>query len=115
MVWVVRVGRVVSILAGSLILAGAPDAHAANKKLAVLGIEAVDDGAGSQKKTTELAKTLTESLRSKVTTSTGYDLAPNSAKELAELKLLSDCLDEGAECMAAIGKDLNADVLLYGH
>src|SRR5262249_18322091 len=36
-------------------------------------------------------------------------------KELGELKLLSDCLDEGTQCMAAIGKDLNAELLVYGH
>jgi hypothetical protein len=89
----------------------------AKSKVAVLGVEPVDNGdAKSRQKTGALAKALTKAMRERVNTADlGYELAANSNKELGELKLLSDCLDEGAECMGAIGKELNADVLVYGH
>lgn len=86
-------------------------------KVAVLGVEPVDNGdAKSRQKTGALAKALTKAMRDRVHGGElGYDIAPNSGRELGELKLLSDCLDEGIDCMAAIGWDLNADLLVYGH
>jgi hypothetical protein len=89
----------------------------AKPKLAVLGVEAVDDGdAKSVEKTTSLAKALTEGLRAGARKSQQkFDAAPNGNKELSELKLLSDCMDENKDCMAQIGKDVGADRVLYGH
>jgi hypothetical protein len=43
-----------------------------------------------------------------------YSLAPNSNKDLLEMKLLSSCADEGRKCMADIGREMNAERLLYG-
>jgi hypothetical protein len=97
--------------------AGGAGSAAAKQKVAVLGIEPQDQGGpASQRKTADLAKALTEALRSRVTQgTTTYDIAPNSSKELAEVKLLSDCLDEAVGCMTSIGQDLGAEVVLYGH
>src|SRR4051812_19346876 len=88
----------------------------AKPKLAVLGVEPVDDGdAKSLEKTTALAKSLTEGLRAQARKNTKFDAAPNGNKELSELKLISDCMDENKDCMSAMGKDVGADRLLYGH
>jgi TolB-like protein len=108
-----RALTVAAIGAAFLAMAGGP-ASAKSQKVAVLGIEPQDDGQ-SMAKTTSLAKSLTDALRTRASRGGTYDLAPNSAKELSELKLLSDCLDENPECMSQIGKDLGADLLLFGH
>jgi hypothetical protein len=86
---------------------------AARQKLVVLGIEARDEGdARSRQKTAALAKTLSAELRARGDAS-GYELGP--ARDLLELKLLSDCLDENPACMAAIGRQVGAEVLIFGH
>jgi hypothetical protein len=92
------------------------DASAQSKPtVAVLGLEVIDDGTGIDPQTTDLARNLTEALRahSRLDRSP-YRLAPNSDKELLELKLLSGCANEAKECMARIGRDLSADWLIYG-
>lgn len=92
------------------------DASAQSKpSVAVLGLEVIDDGSGIDPQTTDLARNLTEALRahSRLDKSP-YRLAPNSDKELLELKLLSGCANEAKECMARIGRDLSADWLIYG-
>jgi hypothetical protein len=90
---------------------------AARQKMAVLGVEPRDDGdARSQQRTAALARALTEAARQRAEMpATGYELAAGSQKDLLELKLLSDCIDEAPECMAAIGRDLGADVLIFGN
>ncbi len=85
----------------------------AKPKVAVLGLEVT--GMMDQK-ATEAAKVLTRELRREANKSGGaFDLAPNSGKDLLEMKLLSDCSDEGRRCMSDIGKQLRADRLIYGH
>ncbi len=99
----------------SLALVARP-AVAAKQKIVILGVEAIDTDGHTQAKTAAFAKLLTEGMRNQVTTgATSYDLALNSQKELTELKLLSDCLDESTGCMSAIGRELGADVLVFGH
>jgi hypothetical protein len=96
-----------------LLCVGQP-ARAQRPRIAVLGVEARDSGdARSQRATAALARALTSELRARATTA--YDPAPGGDKELLEMKLLSDCLDEAPGCLAGIGRDLDADVLLYGH
>jgi hypothetical protein len=87
----------------------------AKPKVAVLGLEVIDNG-DVDKKTTDAAKNLAAAIRRQASQGNGkYELAPNSAdKSLLELKLLSNCTDEGRTCMAEIGKELKADRLLYG-
>ena len=94
----------------------APPAQA-KTKLAVLGIEAVDEGdVASQEKTAAIAKSFTEALRARAAllASQGYTVPPNSNRELTEVKILQNCLDESVGCMTAVGKDLGVDKLLYG-
>lgn len=107
-----RVALIVGlVVAGGLFSSRGADA--ARQKLAVLGIEARDESdARSRKRSAALAKTLTSELRARAADA-GYDAG--AAKDLLELKLLSDCLDENALCMAGIGRELGVDVLVYGH
>jgi TolB-like protein len=91
-----------------------PAAAHAKPKVAVLGLEVVDQG-GVDPKTTAAARALTKELRDEASKDSGkFELAPDSSKDLLELKLLSDCSDEGRRCMADIGKELKAEFLLYG-
>jgi hypothetical protein len=104
----------IALLAGALVVAAlAPVAHA-KPKVAVLGLEVVEDGA-IDAKTTTAAKQITSKLRGEASKSESkLELADDSNKDLLELKLLSDCSDEGRRCMAEIGKELKAEFLLYG-
>lgn len=94
----------------------APAAQAARAKLVVLGIEAVDDGdPASQEKTATAAKTLTDAMRARASAARArFEMMPNANRELAEVKLVSGCLDEGRDCMVAIGKQLGAERVIYG-
>ena len=91
------------------------DAVAEDKpSIAVLGLEVIDNG-NVDKETTRAAQRLAQELRGQAKRPDGkYSFAPNSEKDLLELKLLSMCSDEGRACMADIGTDLGADRLLYG-
>jgi hypothetical protein len=86
----------------------------AKPKVAVLGLEVAGPSA-TDKKATDTAKALTRELRREAGRPKGpFEPAPNSEKDLLEMKLLSDCSDEGKRCMAEIGKQLKAERLLYG-
>lgn len=86
----------------------------AKPTIAVLGLEVIDNG-NVDKETTRAAQRLAQELRTQAKRPDGkFDFAPNSEKDLLELKLLSGCSDEGRTCMAEIGADLGADRLLYG-
>ena len=103
----------------SILAISASIAHANAKpvKLAILGIEAVDEGdVASQEKTASVAKSFTDALRARAALlqSKGYSIPPNSNRELTEVKILSNCLDESVGCMTAVGKELGADKVLYG-
>lgn len=103
----------VLLVAALALIAGGAAVHA-KPKIAVLGLEVIDNG-NVDKETTLAAQRLTNELRARASRPAAkYSLAPNSAKDLLELKLLSDCSDEGRTCMADIGTDLGADRLLYG-
>jgi hypothetical protein len=89
----------------------------ARTKLAILGIEGVDEGdVASQEKTAAAAKQFTEALRSRVSglSSRGFVVPPNSMRELSEVKIIDSCLDESIACMAQAGKTMGADKVLYG-
>ena len=85
------------------------------KKIAILGLEVLDAGAGIDARTTQLANQITEALRARAQESSSpYGLAPHSNKDLLEMKLLSGCNDEADQCMAGIGRELGADILMFG-
>ena len=100
----------------AVLAAGSRIALAAKPTIAVLGLEVVDEASGGiDEKSTKMAKELTDALRQRAKVGTGpYALAPGSDKDLLEMKLLSACDSEADDCMAAIGKELNAERLLYG-
>jgi len=83
--------------------------------IAVLGLEVGDSGTGIDPETTRVAKELTAALRGRPAASAGpYALVSGGEKELIDEKLLNNCDTEAPVCMAKIGADLGAEVLLYG-
>ena len=99
-----------------LVLVGGGNAWAAGKPpIAILGLEVFDNGGGIDPETTKAAKELTAALRDRAKAGTGpYVPVPGGEKELIDEKLLNNCDSEQATCMAAIGSELGAEVLMYG-
>lgn len=99
---------VVSLLAVVL----ASSVALAKPSVAVLGLEVTGE---VDQPATVAARDLTEGMRARAKVSSGpYQLAPNSNRELIDEKVLKDCNTEAPSCMASIGRDLRADVLVYG-
>jgi hypothetical protein len=83
--------------------------------IAILGLEVYDNGGGIDPETTRAAKELTAALRDRAKAGTGpYAPVPGGEKELIDEKLLNNCDSEQPACMAAIGSELGAEVLMYG-
>jgi PEGA domain-containing protein len=83
--------------------------------IAILGLEVYDNGSGIDPETTRAAKELTAVLRDRARAGTGpYAPATSGDKELIDEKLLNNCDTEAPVCMAAIGTELGADLLMYG-
>ncbi|HEX7837853.1 MAG TPA: PEGA domain-containing protein [Kofleriaceae bacterium] len=99
-----------------LLLALGGRAHAGSKPpIAILGLEVYDNGGGIDPETTRAAKELTAALRDRAKAGTGpYTPVQGGEKELIDEKLLNNCDSEAASCMAAIGNELGAEVLLFG-
>jgi hypothetical protein len=106
--------RLRTVVPFMLLLVAGSAAAQGKKKIAVLGIEPLDDTKTS-KATTELAVALTEGLRLKATQNSTFVAASNARKELTEVKLLSNCIEEEPDCLGKVGDEMGADVLLYGH
>lgn len=99
----------------ALLLLLGSSAYAGKPLIAVLGLEVVDPGGTPTPQDTQVAKALTEGLRSRAKAGSGpYQIAGNSDKELIDEKLLKNCDSEAPPCMASIGNDLGADVLMFG-
>lgn len=105
--------RKITIITAAILI-GTTSVAMAKPKVAVLGLEVVEEG-GIDAKIAGLATKLTDALRKRASVGAGpYSLAPNSKKDLLEMKLLGGCDNEARECMSTIGRDLGADVLIYG-
>ena len=108
------VSALVAATVTALVWTGGAEAQK-KQKIAILGLEVIDAGAGIDASTTDLANKITEALRDRPgKMAAPYQIAPNSNKDLLEMKLLSNCSSEAESCMADIGKELGADLLLYG-
>jgi hypothetical protein len=109
--------RALSLTCTALLLVGlGGTAFAGKPQIAVLGLEVVDQSGTPTPADTQAAKELTEGLRARAKAGTGpYQLAPGSDKELIDQKLLNNCDNEALNCMGAIGEQLKADILMYGH
>lgn len=83
----------------------------AQDKIAVLGLEV---SGTIDPESTRVASELTQALRRQVQVGKRYVLAPGGDKELLDEKLMNNCSNEEVGCMTAIGKNLGADVLLWG-
>jgi len=99
-----------------LTLFGAPAFAGSRQTIAVLGLEVVDPSGTPTAQDTQVAKDLTDGLRSRAKAGTSqYQLAVGSDKELIDQKLLNNCDTEAGPCMSAIGNQLGADMLMYGN
>lgn len=99
----------------TLLVATERHAFAGRQSIAVLGLEVVDPSGTPTAQDTQVAKELTDGLRSRAKAGTSqYQLAPGSDKELIDQKLLNNCDNEAPACMSAIGNQLGADVMMYG-
>ena len=106
--------RKIAIFTAVALIGTTSVALAKKPKVAILGLEVVEAG-GIDAKIAKLATNLTTALRKRASLGAGpYKLAPNSNKDLLEMKLLGGCDSEARECMAKIGRDLGADVVMYG-
>src|SRR5580765_6112736 len=86
----------------------------AKPTIAILGLEVYDNGSGIDPETTRAAKELTAALRDRAKAGTGPYTPVGGEKELIDEKLLNNCDSEAPSCMAAIGNELGAEVLMYG-
>ncbi len=83
-------------------------------KVAILGLEVTGQSSTDQK-AIRAADELTKELRREAQRDSGpYELAPNSNKTLLDIKMLSECSDEGLKCMSEIGEQMGAERLIYG-
>jgi hypothetical protein len=101
------------ILLAALVVA-TPGRAEAKQKLAVLGVEAEDANDSTTDTTANLARWLTQGMRARAGKTSKYEVPASANKDLAEMKLLSDCLDEKPECMAQMGKDLGVERMIFG-
>jgi hypothetical protein len=103
-----------AIVLVAVTLAGTASRAEAKQKIAVLGIEP-DDTTGTSDKTTNLSRWITDGLRQRAQQAKAkFELGANTNKDLSEMKLVADCLDERLECMSNIGGDLGVDHVIYG-
>ncbi|HEY5925582.1 MAG TPA: DUF2380 domain-containing protein [Kofleriaceae bacterium] len=108
--------RALSLTCAALVLVGFGGSAMAKPSIAVLGLEVIDPNGTPTAQDTQAAKELSDGLRARAKAGTGpYQLAPGSDKELIDQKLLNNCDNEANGCMAAIGNQLGADILMYGH
>jgi hypothetical protein len=80
------------------------------KKVAILGLEAIN----SKGNDPVIVEVMNTSMRAIAAVEGPYGLAPGADKELVDEKLLMNCASEAAPCMAAIGANLGADMLVFG-
>ena len=83
-----------------------PAASAGDVTLSVLGLE---PAAGAPE---AVASAVTEALRQRVTSSTGYRLVPG--KDLVEVKLVFSCPDEAPPCMTQAAQSIGSAKIIFG-
>lgn len=83
----------------------------APETIAVLGLEVVGT---MTPEAMRVAQELTSALRARAAEGP-YAIAPHSAKELVDVKILHGCPDMRKECAIKIARALHAAYLLYGH
>ena len=92
------------VFAGLLFVS--PAASAGDVTLSVLGLE---PAAGAPE---AIASSVTEALRQRVTSSTGYRLVPG--KDLVEVKLVFSCPDEAPPCMTQAAQSIGSAKIIFG-
>jgi TolB-like protein len=98
-------------LASLPVLAGSASAK---PKVAILGLE-VTGSSSTDQKAISAADAITKELRREAQRDSGpFELAPNSNKTLLDIKMLSECSDEGTKCMSEVGEQMGAQRLIFG-
>jgi hypothetical protein len=92
------------VFAGLLLTS--PSALAGDVTLSVLGLE---PAAGAPE---AVASAVTEALRQRVTSSTGFRLVPG--KDLVEVKLVFSCPDEAPPCMTQAAQSIGSAKIIFG-
>jgi hypothetical protein len=92
------------VFAGLLLTS--PSAQAGDVTLSVLGLE---PAAGAPE---AVASAVTEALRQRVTSSTGFRLVPG--KDLVEVKLVFSCPDEAPPCMTQAAQSIGSAKIIFG-
>jgi hypothetical protein len=108
-----RLVLTLTVLTAFVLVAG-PSRAEAKYRIAVLGVEPDDAGATAEK-TANLARWATDALRARAQQARAkFDIGANTDKNVGDLKLVSDCLDEKLDCMVQIGQDLGVERMVYG-
>ena len=106
--------RVLQTLALALLVLGLGGraAMAGKPTVVILGLEIIDKGGGMDQATVQLAKDFTTALRARA--SQAGQLVAHSDKELVDEKLIRNCTNADASCIAPIGSEFGATYLIYG-
>ena len=106
--------RVLQTLALALLVLGLGGraAMAGKPSVVILGLEIIDKGGGMDQATVQLAKDFTTALRARA--SQAGQLVAHSDKELVDEKLIRNCTNADASCIAPIGAEFGATYLIYG-
>ena len=112
-----RVVTLVCLVVGAAAMSAPRVARAQPKPtVAVLGLEIKDDGSGIDERTANVARILTDQLRSRAGSGGPYKIAPGSEKELVDALLFANCTSSSdLGCMVRIGNDMATDYLIYGN
>jgi hypothetical protein len=101
-------GFVVSALGLFASLLGAnQQARAAEVTISVLGLESAAGAPDS------VAASITDALRQRVTSTSGYRLVPG--RDLVEVKLVFSCPDEAPPCMTQAAQSIGATKIIFGN
>lgn len=107
--------RALSSLCLLVVFLAGGSAFAGKEKIAILGLEVVGNTGTIDSESTRVAQDFTVALRTQPRAGRGiYQWTAGSEKELVDEKILLDCQTEEKSCMAKIGSNLGADVLVYG-
>ena len=107
--------RVLQTFALALLVLGLSGraAVAAKPTVVILGLEVLADKSGNiDQQTVQVARDFTTQLRSRAIAA--GQLIPHSDKELVDEKLIRNCTNAEATCIAPIGQEFSATYLIYG-
>ncbi len=92
-----------------------PQKTSQKPSVGILGLLVEDSGEGVNQEAAELSRVVTMQLRAHANNADSpYKAESRANRDFLELKLLFGCAEERPACIAAIGKDLLVDYLVFG-